>query len=114
MIVYYTITNNLKNRQNKPNDLFKEGRRSKTECSTVVYEHNDSSDNQCSWRKATYSLNHGACMEVGSVATAAAAENAAMYVAVRDSTDREGQELRFPPAAWRAFIGGIAIKQAAA
>lgn len=47
------------------------------------------------WRKSTHSGGNGACVEV------AVPESA--VVAVRDSKDPEGPQLRFSPDAWAAF-----------
>ncbi len=47
------------------------------------------------WRKAKRSLNHGACVEVA---------NGHKAVAMRDSKDREGPEVRYSASAWRSFI----------
>ncbi|MFF5172300.1 DUF397 domain-containing protein [Micromonospora sp. NPDC000089] len=53
------------------------------------------------WRTSTRSSsNGGACVEV--------ADNLSGVVAVRDSKDRAGGTLTFPPAAWRAFIAQVA------
>ncbi|MGK5496943.1 DUF397 domain-containing protein [Streptomyces sp. URMC 125] len=55
------------------------------------------------WRKSSYSGGDGGnCVEV------AAGPGA---VRVRDSKDREGGALAFPPAAWSAFVG-LAAKAA--
>ncbi|RKN43383.1 DUF397 domain-containing protein [Micromonospora endolithica] len=49
------------------------------------------------WRTSTRSSgNGGDCVEV--------ADNLPGVVAVRDSKDRSGPALAFPPAAWRAFV----------
>ncbi len=47
-----------------------------------------------SWRKASYSSNGEACVEVG---------HDGPTVAVRDTTDRGGPALAITPAAWQAF-----------
>jgi hypothetical protein len=47
------------------------------------------------WRKARRSLNHGACVEVA---------NGHKAVAMRDSQDRKGPEVRYSASAWRSFI----------
>jgi hypothetical protein len=47
------------------------------------------------WRKARRSLNHGACVEVA---------NGHKAVAMRDSQDREGPEMRYSARAWRSFV----------
>jgi hypothetical protein len=47
------------------------------------------------WRTSTRSSGNGNCVEV------AAADG---QVAVRDSKDRSGPVLAFPPTAWRAFV----------
>jgi len=46
------------------------------------------------WRKATYSLSNGNCVEVG-------AEPA--LVAIRDSTDPDGPVINVSPGEWTAF-----------
>jgi hypothetical protein len=47
------------------------------------------------WRTSSYSgSNGGTCVEVGTTGPA---------VAVRDSMHRDGPQLAFPVAAWRAF-----------
>ena len=52
-----------------------------------------------SWRKASYSGNNGGnCVEVG---------QSSGTVAVRDTTDREGETLTFSAGTWRAFLGAI-------
>ncbi|MFI6233729.1 DUF397 domain-containing protein [Micromonospora sp. NPDC050784] len=52
------------------------------------------------WRTATRSSNNGgACVEV--------ADNLPGRVLVRDSKDRDGGTLTFPPAAWSSFIGAV-------
>jgi hypothetical protein len=48
------------------------------------------------WRKATRSVNNGACVEVGS---------APARVLVRDSVNPTGAVLAYAPTAWQAFIG---------
>jgi hypothetical protein len=49
------------------------------------------------WRKSTYSGgNGGNCVEVG-------AQPQAGRVLVRDTKDRQGPVLRFPPGAWQRF-----------
>ena len=50
------------------------------------------------WRKAKASVNNGQCTEVGSAPGA---------VLVRDTTDRKGVTLAYPPGAWRAFLGAL-------
>ncbi|MER7335782.1 MULTISPECIES: DUF397 domain-containing protein [unclassified Micromonospora] len=53
------------------------------------------------WRKSTRSNGSGgACVEV--------ADNLPGVVAVRDSKDPSGPALTFGPAAWRAFVSGVA------
>ncbi|MFG3423153.1 DUF397 domain-containing protein [Micromonospora sp. NPDC049460] len=53
------------------------------------------------WRKSTRSNGQGgACVEV--------ADNLPGVVAVRDSKDPAGPVLAFDPAAWRAFVSGVA------
>ncbi len=49
------------------------------------------------WRKSTRSSgNQGDCVEV--------ADNLPGVVAVRDSKDRQGPALTFPPSTWAAFL----------
>jgi len=49
----------------------------------------------CDWRKASYSVNNGQCVEVASGHAA---------VLVRDSVNPSGAVVAYAPAAWRAFI----------
>jgi hypothetical protein len=52
------------------------------------------------WRKSSHSSAEGSnCVEV--------AELPGGGRAVRDSKDPEGPRLRFTPAEWQAFIGGV-------
>lgn len=48
------------------------------------------------WRKASRSVNNGACVEVGS---------ASSRVLVRDSVNPTGAVVAYAPTAWQAFIG---------
>jgi hypothetical protein len=51
------------------------------------------------WRKSSYSGNNGGdCVEVG---------HQDMDVAVRDTKNREGAELRFTPNAWQRFAARL-------
>ncbi|SCL24293.1 protein of unknown function [Micromonospora rhizosphaerae] len=53
------------------------------------------------WRTSTRSSSNGGnCVEV--------ADNLPGVVLVRDSKDRAGGTLTFPPSAWRTFIGQLA------
>ena len=52
-----------------------------------------------SWRKSSYSLANGDCVEVASPLPQA--------IAVRDSKDPHGPSLSFGPEAWNAFVGGV-------
>jgi hypothetical protein len=49
------------------------------------------------WRKASYSGNGEACVEVA----------AADAVLIRDTTDRDGSTLSVPPAVWTSFLGTL-------
>ena len=49
------------------------------------------------WRKSSRSAAYG-CVEI------AVFENT---IAIRDSKDRKGAVLRFTPAEWRDFLGGV-------
>ncbi|MBB4894662.1 hypothetical protein FHS39_003720 [Streptomyces olivoverticillatus] len=48
------------------------------------------------WRKSSYSLAHGDCVEVASPLP--------LSIAVRDSKDPQGPSLGFTPGAWSAFV----------
>lgn len=50
------------------------------------------------WRKASYSNPYGSCVEVG---------QAPGTIAVRDTADRSGPELRVSPSAWAAFTASL-------
>jgi hypothetical protein len=51
------------------------------------------------WHKSTRSSASGDCVEV--------ADNLPSVVAIRDSRDPDGCILRFTPAEWKAFLGGV-------
>ena len=52
------------------------------------------------WRKSSYSTGQGGnCVEVGP---------AAEFIGVRDTENREMGHLAVSPAAWRAFVNGVA------
>jgi hypothetical protein len=50
------------------------------------------------WRKSTFSTPAGDCVEAGT---------APAGVLVRDTADRGGPALAFPPQAWTAFLAGL-------
>jgi Domain of unknown function (DUF397) len=52
----------------------------------------------CRWRKARYSANDGACVEIGEVNG---------RIAVRDSKNPDGAQLRYPVQSWRDFTANI-------
>jgi Domain of unknown function (DUF397) len=54
-----------------------------------------------SWRKSSYSLSNGQCVE--------AARLASGRIAVRDSLAAGGPILRFEPASWGAFLSELRI-----
>ena len=57
-----------------------------------------------SWRKSSYSGgNGGACVEVGAAARGVEANS----IAVRDTTNRAGAVLTFPPRAWRTLLAKV-------
>jgi hypothetical protein len=51
------------------------------------------------WIKSSLSFSNGNCVEVASLPDE--------EVGVRDSKNTEGPVLRFTPAEWHAFIGGV-------
>jgi hypothetical protein len=53
------------------------------------------------WRKASHSMNNGACVEAGCGQGA---------VAIRDTTDRTGPQLDFPVVAWTAFTATFRMR----
>ena len=51
------------------------------------------------WRKSTYSMGSGDCVEFSQLSSG--------EVALRDSKDPAGPVLAFGPGEWAAFIGGL-------
>ncbi|MFI6156005.1 DUF397 domain-containing protein [Kitasatospora sp. NPDC051170] len=62
---------------------------------------NTTPEHPLTWRKSSYSGGAGACVEMA-VPTSGA-------VAVRDSKDPSGPQLRFSAEAWRAFASAAAV-----
>ncbi|MDA3648244.1 DUF397 domain-containing protein [Saccharopolyspora indica] len=50
------------------------------------------------WRKSSYSGEEGDCVEIGTDSG---------IVGIRDTKDRDGGTLMFPPAAWDGFLRGL-------
>ena len=67
------------------------------------YESNDEGDDSgrsgLSWRKSSYSMGNGDCLEFAPIPAGGAA--------VRDSKDRSGPILLFGESSWQAYIDGI-------
>jgi Domain of unknown function (DUF397) len=64
------------------------------------------------WRKASYSNNGGECVEVATWRKASNSGNGNECaepgrVLIRDTTNRDGGTLSFPPAAWHAFAAEL-------
>ena len=57
------------------------------------------SNSDARWVKSSLSLSNGNCVEVANLAGGT--------VGVRDSKDVKGPVLRFTPAEWDAFLGGV-------
>jgi Domain of unknown function (DUF397) len=55
-----------------------------------------------SWRKSSFSMSAGDCIEVAVLADA--------HVGVRDSKATAGPHLRFHPSVWTTFLGDIGGK----
>jgi hypothetical protein len=53
---------------------------------------------EANWRKSKRSMNHGSCVEVA---------GGRAGIMMRDSTDREGPQVRYPASAWRAFTAAL-------
>jgi Domain of unknown function (DUF397) len=52
-----------------------------------------------SWRKSTYSMGSGNCVEFSQLASG--------EVALRDTKDQAGPAISFSPSAWGAFVSGL-------
>jgi hypothetical protein len=67
-------------------------------------EHDGAQRHSEDWRKSSYSLSNGDCVEVACLAGS--------HIGVRDSKATEGPILRFAPDVWAAFLRGIRDAQA--
>jgi Domain of unknown function (DUF397) len=67
-------------------------------CGVVCMSRTKARESILIWRKSSYSIPNGACLE------AAVIPGIAM---VRDSADRAGCHLRFPEGGWREFIAQV-------
>jgi hypothetical protein len=61
----------------------------------------DPATQSVTYRKSSYSLNNGECVEVGND------PRSLKPVVIRDSTDADGLRISVSPAGWRAFITQI-------
>jgi hypothetical protein len=59
----------------------------------------DSDEGARTWRKSSWSLANGNCVEVGRLA--------GELIGVRDSSHPRGDVLRFSRAGWRDFLAGV-------
>jgi len=57
------------------------------------------SNSDARWVKSSFSFSNGNCVEVANLSGGT--------VGVRDSKDVQGPVLRFTPAEWDAFLGGV-------
>lgn len=66
---------------------------------TSLEDHAAGYDHHWDWRKSSYSMSNGACVEIRNLARGSISE-----VCVRDSKAPQGPELRFGSEAWTAFL----------
>ena len=66
---------------------------------TSVTENADKFNARSGWRKSSYSMSNGQCVETARLVGGC--------IGVRDSTAAEGPVLRFDPGTWAAFLAEV-------
>lgn len=66
---------------------------------TSVTENADKFNVRSGWRKSSYSMSNGQCVETARLVGGC--------IGVRDSTAAEGPVLRFDPGTWAAFLAEV-------